>query len=265
MKILVVDDGQLAPDSLLRLLCRIAPEHEYISALTAEEALVWLHQSQMEVVFLNLEMPGMDGLTLAHKIQTLQPRSNLVVATEHADYALEALQMFVSGFLLKPVQETEVRSVLSNLRYPPQNDSAKLQIRCFGNFEAFAGGRPLNFKRSKSRELLAYLVDRNGATCTSRELVSVLWENRPETPSQQSHLRNLIFDLTHTLEQAGKAGLLMRGRNTLALDTSRVECDYYDYLEGKTPQGGGYRGEYMQQYPWAELTRAALRRQSSVG
>ena len=132
-------------------------------------------------------------------IQKIQPRCNLIVVTEHPEYALEALQIFVSGFLLKPANEADVRNVLENLRYPADDVPAGVKVQCFGNFEVFVGGRPLSFKRSKSKELLAYLVDRNGATCTNGEMLAVLWEDKPDTASLHSHLRNLIFDLSHTL------------------------------------------------------------------
>lgn len=65
MKILVVDDGQLAINSLIRILCRVAPDCDYISALTTDDALTWLRQGPMDAAFLNLEMPGMNGLALA--------------------------------------------------------------------------------------------------------------------------------------------------------------------------------------------------------
>ena len=192
MKILVVDDGQLAINSLIRILCRVAPDCDYISAMTTEDALSWMRQGPMDAAFLNLEMPGMNGLALTRMIQKLQPRCNIIVVTEHPEYA--------------PVG---------------------IKIQCFGNFEIFVGGRALAFKRSKSKELLAYLVDRNGATCTNGEMLAVLWEDKPDTASLHSHLRNLIFDLSHRLEVAGVTGLLFRGRCTLALATGKVECDYY--------------------------------------
>lgn len=112
--------------------------------------------------------------------------------------------------------------------------------------------------------LLAYLVDRNGATCTNGEMLSVLWEDKPDTASLHSHLRNLIFDLSHTLEDAGVTGLLIRGRSTLALDTSKVDCDYYNFLRGSRSATNSYRGEYMTQYSWAEVTRSALHQQANV-
>ena len=185
-------------------------------------------------------------------------------SAEHPEYALEALQIFVSGFLLKPANEADVRNVLEHLRYPPENAPVGIKIQCFGNFEIFVGGRALAFKRSKSKELLAYLVDRNGATCTNGEMLAVLWEDKPDTASLHSHLRNLIFDLSHTLEDAGVTGLLIRGRSTLALDTSKVDCDYYNFLRGSRSATNFYRGEYMTQYSWAEVTRSALRQQANV-
>ena len=224
----------------------------------------WVKAGPMDAAFLNLEMPGMNGLALTRMIQKLQPRCNIIVVTEHPEYALEALQIFVSGFLLKPANEADVRNVLEHLRYPPENAPVGIKIQCFGNFEIFVGGRALAFKRSKSKELLAYLVDRNGATCTNGEMLAVLWEDKPDTASLHSHLRNLIFDLSHTLEDAGVTGLLIRGRSTLALDTSKVDCDYYNFLRGSRSATNSYRGEYMTQYSWAEVTRSALRQQANV-
>lgn len=140
MKILVVDDGQLAINSLIRILCRVAPDCDYISAMTTEDALSWMRQGPMDAAFLNLEMPGMNGLALTRMIQKLQPRCNIIVVTEHPEYALEALQIFVSGFLLKPANEADVRNVLEHLRYPPENAPVGIKIQCFGNFEIFVGG-----------------------------------------------------------------------------------------------------------------------------
>ena len=88
MKILVVDDGQLAINSLIRILCRVAPDCDYISAMTTDDALTWLRQGPMDAAFLNLEMPGMNGLALARMIQKIQPRCNLIVVTEHPEYAV---------------------------------------------------------------------------------------------------------------------------------------------------------------------------------
>ena len=77
MKILVVDDGQLAINSLVRILCRVAPDCDYISAMTTEDALTWMRQGPMDAAFLNLEMPGMNGLGLS-SLSERQPPAPLV-------------------------------------------------------------------------------------------------------------------------------------------------------------------------------------------
>ena len=111
---------------------------------------------------------------------------------------------------------------------------------------------------------LVQTIDSRFPTCTNGEMLAVLWEDKPDTASLHSHLRNLIFDLSHTLEDAGVRGLLVRGRSTLAIDTSKVECDYYNFLRGDRSTISSYRGEYMTQYSWAEVTRSALRQQAAA-
>ena len=48
------------------------------------------------------------------------------------------------------------------------------------------------------------------------------------------------------------------------LDTGKVDCDYYNFLKGDRSAINSYRGEYMTQYSWAEVTRSALRQQASA-
>ena len=91
MKILVVDDGQLAINSLIRILCRVAPDCDYISAMTTEDALSWMRQGPMDAAFLNLEMPGMNGLALTRMIQKLQPRCGRISPTPHRCTAISAI------------------------------------------------------------------------------------------------------------------------------------------------------------------------------
>ena len=112
--------------------------------------------------------------------------------------------------------------------------------------------------RLKAKELLAYLVDRKGAGVTMGELSAVLWEEGPDTLSRQSNLRNLISDLRKTLCDVGAEGILLKTRNTIAIDADAVDCDYYDFLRHIPYAVNRYQGEYMSQYSWAELTAASI-------
>ena len=167
----------------------------------------------------------------------------------------ETFPLHASGYLLHPVSEERVAAELSDLRYPPEETHEKLRVQTFGNFAVFYRGQPVRFRRTRTRELFAYLIDRRGAGSTMGELVSILWEGRPDTPSVRSQLRSLIADLRTTLAALDQSAVIRKQRDLIAVDPERVDCDYYHYLDGDE---GAFRGEYMSNYSWAEMTLGGL-------
>ena len=133
-----------------------------------------------------------------------------------------------------------------------------LRVQTFGNFEIFYDGKPVRFRRSRTKELFAYLIDRRGAGSTMGQLISVLWEGRPDTDSVRSQLRSLITDLRTTFRQLGENAIIIKQRDLIAVDPDRVDCDYYRFLAGDKGAANAFRGEYMSNYSWAETTLGAL-------
>ena len=136
----------------------------------------------------------------------------------------------------------------------------RLRVQTFGNFGVFRDGVPVRFRRTRTKELFAYLIDRRGAGCTMGELISVLWEGRPDTGGVRSQLRSLIADLRGTLEALGEEAVVIKQRNLIAVDPEQVDCDYYRFLAGDRGAVNAFRGEYMANYSWAEPTVGALER-----
>lgn len=134
----------------------------------------------------------------------------------------------------------------------------RIRVQCFGNFEVFCDGVPLQFERRKTKELLAYLVDRQGTSVSMGELISILWEDAPATRSIQSNLRNSIHNLASTFAKVGADNIFIRGRNTLALNGDAIDCDFYDFQRRMPYVVNLYRGEYMAQYSLAEITTSEL-------
>ena len=132
--------------------------------------------------------------------------------------------------------------------------SVRLYVRCFGPFEVFSQGKPLLFQRRKTKELLAFLIDRRGATCSAEEIGAVLWEDEADLRKTKHQLRNLVSDLRQTLEKNGMGDLLIRKSGILAIRAEQLDCDFYQMLRGDPKAINAYRGEYMTQYSWAELT-----------
>lgn len=268
MNILIVDDERFQHDEIATVIEAVSPGNEFFFACSCEEALRRFAEKPIDVAFLDVEMPGGGGLHLARELRKLKPTVNIVMATAYSEYALDALRLFVSGYIVKPVREDEVREVFAHLRNPVaqeavadgaasdgQTQETKLHVKCFGNFEVFdADGHPMRFGRQKEKELLAYLVCLHGATATNGQICAALFEWGDQRRNA-AYFRKVISVLRATLKKAGYDGVLVHEKNAYAVDVSRIDCDYYDHLDGLR---SSYAGEFMYQYSWAEQYKYGL-------
>lgn len=267
MKIIVVDDERLALESINELLGKIAPAAEVKSYRLASAALQAAESWRPDVALLDISMPAMNGIELAEKMQESQPHINIIFTTGYDSYTKEALDMHASGYLLKPITEEKLREEMAVLRFNVPSevtaaaDTPQLCVRAFGSFEVFCNGEPLHFQYRKTKELLAYLIDRNGTMCTNQELIGILWE---EAIGDQKvpYLQRLRADLIAVLQECGAGDVLVRHRGEIGILPEKVDCDFYDWLRGQprstVPGDGIYHGEYMTQYSWAESTNGWL-------
>ena len=234
MLVFAIDDEKAMLEELHEANAQAQPDAEILDFTRASDALAAITEDTMrpDVVFSDIELPGMDGLSLAVRIRNAYPQAKIVFCTGYSQYALEAYRRHVNGYLMKPIDAAMIREELDHLTVLPSADAPgasreKLYARCFGDFEVFWQGKPLLFVRRKTKELFAVLIDRRGAYCTTEELAATLWENDSDMRSMKNRLRQLIADLRKTLNHIGMAHLLLRQRGLLAIDTELLECDYY--------------------------------------
>lgn len=257
MIVLAVDDEPLMLRALTKALNASPDVREVASFSSSTDALNWVREHPVDAAFLDIEMRGMGGMQLAEKIRELRPKCGIVFCTGYAQYAVEAIKLRVSGYLLKPVSAEEVQEEIAYLK-GKRSEEKLLTVRCFGLFDAFAHGQRLTFRRSKTRELLAFLVDCKGSGTTAREISAKLWADDCDEERCRNYLRQLFADLRHTLEEAGAEEVLVQNGYVYALNPRRIDCDYYSYLETGSP---AFRGEYMSQYRWADETCGLLWRE----
>lgn len=221
------------------------------------DALGWAQHHPFDIAFLDISKRGIDGLKLAQKLRQINPACYIIFCTAYQEYALEAFQIHADGYLLKPIDPERIQA---EIQYLSRRHLARplLTIRCFGGFEVSnMHGQILNFKRTKTKELLAVLVDRNGMGITSKEICTLLWEDSSnQDQKNMQYLWNLFSDLSKTLKQADAQDVLIRSGRNYLLDIQKVQCDYYDYL--KHPDASHTMDEYMPQYSWAEMSKAGL-------
>jgi len=135
-----------------------------------------------------------------------------------------------------------------------------LEVKTFGNFTALYDKKTLKFARSKSNELLAYLIYKNGSSVNTKELLAVLYGDHADSSRYGASLRLLIADIKHTLAELEIQNFFITEYNNFRINPEVVQCDYYDFLAGDKNAAKAFTGEFMNQYSWAEDVAAFLER-----
>ena len=254
MKIIAVDDEKIALQGLIASIQKAAPDAEIHGFRLTGEAIAHMENDPCDVAFLDIEMKGMNGVEVAEKLKGINPDVNIIFATGFGSYRDAAFDLHASGYLIKPITEESVKRELDNLRRPIVNAPKRLQFHTFGNFEVLYNNKPLKFKYQKTKEMLAYLVDRKGAMCSAEEIIAILFDD----DDHKAYYQRIRSDLRSVFANIGCEALILQQKGLLGLAVKDVDCDYYDYLNGKIPLKKLYHGEYMAQYSFAEVTNAEL-------
>ncbi len=171
MRILCVDDEPLALQMLEMSVKKAKPNEEVYAFRKPKELLEEAQKGGCDIAFLDIHMRGMNGVELAKELKAVNPKMNIIFVTGFSDYTGDAMSLHASGYIMKPVNQAKVEQELADLRFPivPKNN-AKLRVQCFGNFDVFTpDGAHVRFERSKSKEVFAYLVHKQGSSCTTRD------------------------------------------------------------------------------------------------
>lgn len=253
MKIIAVDDEKIALQGLLSSIQKAVPYATVYGFRYASEAIEHMKKDSCDVAFLDIEMKGTDGVTTAKALKEINPDINIIFATGFGYYRDAAFDIHASGYLIKPITAEGVKRELDNLRRPVPTPK-KLRAITFGNFQILYGEEHVKFKYQKTKEMLAYMIDRRGSMCSTSELMSVLFED----DTHQKYYNQLRLDLINTLKSLGCESVILQARGMLGISVTELECDYFDYLNGKEELANLYHGEYMAQYSFAEITNASL-------
>lgn len=256
MRIYAVDDELLAremlQEALAEALVDMAADSEIETFSNPIECLERIKEQPCDVLLSDIRMPEMDGVEFAKRSMELVPNLNVVFITAYDEYMSDAFDMYVSGYLQKPVTAEKIEKVFRHLRYPVEISTPKCKIQCYGNFEVYdKEGKPLHFHRSKSKECMAYLVLKKGSSCTIREIASVLFEDVPYDIKQLHYIQKVISALVSDIKANGFPDVVIKEHNQIAINPARVDCDYYNNPDRMKIISEG--GEFMAQYSWAEM------------
>lgn len=261
MNIIAVDDERLVLEDLRDICEKIGDVEKFNSFSNPADALEFAAMNNdIDVAFLDIEMPIMTGLELAKRLNRLVPEIKIIFVTGFKDYAFEAFGVNAVGYVLKPFSAEMIRKELDKVKPEGLHSKSKVIVKTFGYFDVFVEDKPVYFSSSKAKELLALLVDRRGGSVSTENAISVLWPERDYDESVQSLFRKVLKSLRTALADAGISEMLIDVRNQRSVDTSKFECDYYQILKLSDKAINSYQSEYMTGYEWAENTRNHIKK-----
>ncbi len=265
MKVICVDDEKIILDDNISLIEELGEIDEVEGFTSALKALEHVKSSGADIALLDIDMPDMNGLMLAAKIKEASPHTAIIFLTGFSEHALKAIEMHASGYLMKPVNKNKLKEEIDYAMESMKDSGVtggdsdgNIFVQTFGNFNVWKDGEPVHFSSAKSKELLAYLVDREGSLVTRAEAFAALYEDENYTRSEQKKFDVVIRRLKANLKDAGIEEIFDMQRGSMWVIKDKFDCDLYRFLGGDTHTINSYRGEYMSNYPWAMFTEGLL-------
>lgn len=195
---------------------------------SGDQLLAYLKEHMLDAVFLDIEMPQVNGLELSQKILDLNDAINIVFLTAHNQYAIEAFEVEAIDYILKPMSEGRLKKTMHRLlkRKVVVKQYVKPFIQCIGDFEVFTGQQALNWKNSKAKEVLAFLTQKSGIPVNWEKIADAVW---PEYNAQkaQTNFHATMYLLRKRLAEAGLSQILISGRGNYRIVTEQVDCDLH--------------------------------------
>lgn len=261
MRIMVVDDEPLN----LAQFTEIAQEIDFIDSIASfdnyDEALDYVTHNIIDLAVLDIELGSQSGIDLAREIHNIDENISIIFITSYAQYALDAYSVDGIAYIMKPYLDEDVIKALSKAnKLTAVSPTQRIQIKTFGGFDLFVDGKPVHFSRSKSKEILALLVDRQGASMTTAEMISYLWEDSFNDTKNKESFKKAFQTLKTTLAGCNASSILNDSYNCKSVNVDEFSCDYYDFLAGNQKVINTFNENYMPNYSWAEDTNALLSR-----
>lgn len=242
-----------------------------------DELLGYLEKEKLDAVFLDIEMPGMNGIELSAEVQNMDPEINIIFVTAYQQYAVEAFEQNAIDYLLKPVSRDRLGITIHRIAGVSGTERAeakaeskadrevKTYIQCFCEFVVYVNDRVLVWKNSKAKEILAYLVHKQGVPQNWQKIASVIW---PEFDKKKAHtnFHATMYLLRKILAEEGISHILESVHGNYSIHKDSVSCDSYrfDKLSVKVLYGTAtayeiqdlkrlHTGAYMEEmgYEWA--------------
>ncbi|MCY9548092.1 response regulator [Lysinibacillus xylanilyticus] len=272
---IVMDDEPLALVNMEKKLKEFNSIEVIKSFTTAKDLLAEGPSLDFQVAFLDVEMPGMNGLEIARLLKEWNKNIFIVFVTAYRDYAVQAFEIHSIDYLLKPISKARLETTINRIQelLHLENKSTPLQIRnkpeltiqCFGGFVVLHNNKAVHWRTLKTKELFAFLFSNLNNHVPRDTIIDSLWVDT-EFKKARVQLHTTVSYLRTTLSALGYSEVIQYANGCYILQLEDFQCDAHDLehilnanmetakidVEKAEALIQSYQGEYMAalDYPW---------------
>lgn len=229
MRIAVCDDEERFLDDIREHIYALYNSLDVVvDCFKGGKSLIKAFEKQgYDIAFLDIEMPEMDGITLARKLRELSRDLNIVFLTGHVEYALEGYEVNALRYLTKPVREDKLKEVL---RYVSDRltGGRRIKVRLDGE-DTFIDVGDIIYLEAQNQYIMIYT--RNGDFLVRYNISD--YENELSKDGFFRTHRSYLVSLSK-VKKIGKAEVVMEGGKTVPVSRSCIKPlkeALYAYIE----------------------------------
>jgi two-component system, LytTR family, response regulator len=235
MKVIIVDDDKVMLLILKKILSR-SQDVEIIGTFNnSEGVLKFIEENHIDIVFLDISMPGENGVELGKKISKVSPGADIVFTTSHREYAVEAFEIHAFDYIVKPVAEERVMRTITRAAlkrsqtYSNTLEKEKnISVYLFGGIDVSSKSfGTVKWISAKSMELFTYLLLKEGHNISKSLIVEDIFPNMP-LKNAENYLKTAAYQLRKALEPHVSNSVLISNNGFY-----KLECNdfYVDFIE----------------------------------
>ena len=237
MKVLVVDDEPAMLLAMKRMLSKMEGVELVGCFQQASEALAFVRSGEVDLAFLDIQIAEDDGLELAHSLRSIRADLNIVFTTSHAEYAIDAYDVYPLDYILKPVSrkrlaqtiERAARKHKTSLAAIDAHTPNQLTIRGLGCLDASSKqAGAVKWMSKKSMELFAYLLVHRGQSVSKYRILEDIFPDMPHK-NAESYLYTAMYQLRKALSPHGFKEIIVSSQEQYRMVLDHAAVDFIQF------------------------------------
>lgn len=233
IRAIIVEDEELVLQDIRTMVEETGLIDVVKTYANAKDALKEAAVLRPQLAFIDIELPGMDGITLAENLLEAVPALRVVFITAYNEYAVKAFELNAVDYLLKPIGRERFAMMVGRIASSlprVSNRQEQLEIDCFGVMGVRIGGKAVRWGRSKAEELFCYLLIHHKTAVHKEAIIEELWPDYdvhralPILQTAACQLRNVFSPLQGAVK-------LEYAASRYCLTVAQGKCDYFFVLD----------------------------------